>query len=458
VRNLTADRETTQPAATKVVVVGGGAAGVITAVHLLRAADPKHPVDVRVIEKDSGMGPGLAYRTTHPLHTLNNFAGRLSAIDGDPDHLLHWCAERGIPASPTTFLQREVYGRYLSDVLDDASVPAGSLLRRTRGVVTDVREDATALAVQMSCGWTIPADKVVLALGNPPPRRQERFEAVGGHYVPNPWAAGLVESVGDVKHVLLLGTGLTMVDVVATLHESSPGSRFTAVSRHGLLPSAHKRGSLRLHDIFDPGADSLDEVIERVRERILDLEDVGGDWRDVVDSVRACANDLWRGFSPQDQDRFVTQLARHWEISRHRMSPDMAAYVEQLQRAGTLRVARIDEVDVASFDRVVNCTGPSPVPTRGWNRLVDSLLERGAIRPHRLGLGLDLTDDGNIIDADGRANPHVFAVGAARRGIEWEVGAIPDLRGQAARLASDLVTGSTSAAPDEDGRAEVASA
>lgn len=457
-RNLVPSDETGKEP-TRVVVVGGGAAGVVTAVHLLRAAGPERPVDVRVIEKDAVMGPGLAYRTPHPLHTLNNFAGRLSAIEGNPDHLLRWCALRGTAASPTTFLQREVYGRYLADVLDEAPVPPGSLLRRTRGVVTDVRDDGGNPTVQMSCGWAIPADKVVLALGNPPPRRQKRFESMGERYLPDPWADHLSERVSGSREVLLLGTGLTTVDVVASLHEASPGTRFTAVSRHGLLPTAHKRGSLRLHDIFDPGTATLDSVIESVRERILDLEDVGGDWRDVVDSVRACANDLWRSFSTEDQDRFVEQLARHWEISRHRMSPDMAAYVDRLQETGTLRVARLGDVDVSGFDRVINCTGPSPVPTRGWNRLVDSLLDRGAIRPHRLGLGLDLTAEGNLIDAQGRTNHHVFAVGAARRGIEWEVAAIPDLRSQAAQLASHLV--GASATPDASatrGHEEVASA
>ena len=424
---------------TRVVIVGGGAAGVITAAHLLRAADDDNPVDVRIIEKEEAMGPGLAYATSHPLHTLNNYAGRLSALDGDPDHLLRWCAANGLPADPTSFLRRDVYGRYLRDVLDDTPVPAGSALRRTRGVVTGLRTGEGPREVHLSCGWAIPADKVVLALGNPPPRRRRELEQWGDRYLPDPWADNLAEAVGGSHEVLLLGTGLTMVDVVAALHEASPETRFTAVSRRGLLPTAHKRGSLRLHDSFSPGDATLDGVIERVRDRVLELEDVGGDWRDVFDSLRAGANELWRGFSPEDQDRFVAGLARHWEVRRHRMSPWMADHIARLQDAGILRIARVDEVDAGRFDRIINCTGPSPVPARGWNRLVDALLHQGAVRPHRLGLGLDLTADGCVIDAHGRANPDLFAVGAARRGIEWEVAAIPDLRSQAAQLAVHVV-------------------
>lgn len=432
------------PEPTRVVVVGGGAAGVITATHLLREADAEHRVDVRIIEKEPVMGPGLAYLTRHRVHTLNNFAGRLSAVHGDPDHLLRWCAERGEPVEPTSFLQRGLYGRYLAQVLDDAVVPPGSLLGRTRGEVVDLRTDGEALGVVLSGGWTIPADKVVLALGNPPPRRQRRFESLGERYLPDPWAADLTDRVGAAREVLLLGTGLTMVDVVATLHEAAPGTRFTAVSRNGLLPRAHRRASLRLHDTFHPGTATLDGLLERVAARVKELEDVGGDWRDAVDSVRACANDLWRGLSPEDQDRFVSEVARHWEIARHRMAPDMAAQIDRLQRSGTLRIARVDEVDASTYDRVVNCTGPSPVPSRGWNPLVDSLLERGTVRPHRLGLGLDLDADGRVLDAEGQTNPDVYAVGAARKGVEWEVVAVPDLRCQAARLAARLLQASPS--------------
>ena len=442
-RTLVSTEEPPRPA--RVVIVGGGAAGVITATHLLRGADADHPVDVHLIEQRAAMGRGLAYRTEHPWHTLNNFAGRLSAIDGDPDHLLRWCAERGVPATPTSFLQRSVYGDYLGDVLETTPVPAGSALRRTRGTVVDLEEGPGGAQVRFSCGWSVPADTVILALGNPPPRRQSGFDGRPGCYVTDPWAADLHERLHGHDEVLLLGTGLTMVDVVADLNAAFPTLRFTAASRNGLLPRAHKRASDGLHGTFDPGTTTLDALIERVRTRIEEVEQAGGDWRDVVDSVRGSANALWRTLPTADQDWFVKSLARHWEIARHRMAPDLAGHIARLRSRGMLRVARIAEVDTARFTAVVNCTGPQPVPTRGWNPLVDSLLDRGTIRAHRLGLGLDLDPRGRVVDARGHTHPDVYVVGAARRGIEWEVGAIPDLRVQAAGVTAQLLGGAEDA-------------
>ncbi len=428
-----------EAAPTRVVIVGGGAAGVITASALLRASGPEHPVDVLIAEQHDGFGPGLAYRTREPLHTLNNFAGRLSAVEGDPDHLLRWCAARGVAAEPTSFLPRALYGDYLAEVLDDAAVSDGSTLRRALGTVSDVRDGPDGeLTVELAEGWSTPADVVVLALGNPPPRPLGATWRGCSPVHDDPWAGDLTSTVTGAQHVLLVGTGLTMADVVTQLHAASPDTRFTAVSRSGRLPTAHRLGSQRLHDVFHPGASTLDELVDRVGRRISELAEVGGDWRDAVDSLRVHANDLWRALSPADQDRFVAETARAWETLRHRMSPAMAAHIAELRASGVLRVARVDELEEGPFDHVVNCTGPAPVPTPGWNPLVDTLLERGALRPHRLGLGLDLDPEGRVVGGDGRVDPRVYVVGAARRGVEWEVAAIPDLRAQAARLADHL--------------------
>lgn len=424
----------------RVLVVGGGAAGAIVTTHLLRRATAERPVDVRLVESGAALGRGLAYATEHPLHTLNNFAGRLSAVDGDPDHLLRWCAQRGVAASPTSFLPRGTYGRYLADVLAETPVPVGSALHRSRGTVIDLVEHDGGATVALSDGRTYHAEGVVLALGNPPPRRQAAFERLGSGYVPDPWTDDLLDRGAGAEEVLLLGTGLTAVDVAMTLHEAHPDLRLTAVSRHGLLPAAHRAGTSRLHDVFDPGQSSLDTLLVRVRDRIAELEEVGGDWRDVVDSLRSCANKLWQGFTTAEQEWFVHHVARHWEVARHRMPPQMATRIADLRKSGVLEVARIDDVDLTRFTTVVNCTGPTPVPTRGWNPLVDALLDRGLVRPHRLGLGLDLDPEGRPVGAGGRVSPVLSVVGAARRGLEWEVAAIPDLRAQAADLAEQLVS------------------
>jgi uncharacterized NAD(P)/FAD-binding protein YdhS len=157
-----------------------------------------------------------------------------------------------------------------------------------------------------------------------------------------------------------------------------------------------------------------------------------------VESVKAVANDLWAGFSLEDKERFIRHVARRWEISRHRMAPAMAEIVDDLLATRRLAVLPTAQVDPASYDLVVNCTGPAPVGSTGWNTLVDNLAVKGMLWPGPFGLGVDVDADGVLVDADGLAARGMYAVGAARRGVDWEVAAVPDIRRQAVRLAEHL--------------------
>jgi uncharacterized NAD(P)/FAD-binding protein YdhS len=230
-----------------------------------------------------------------------------------------------------------------------------------------------------------------------------------------------------------------MVDVAAQIAATHPRTRLVAVSRHGLLPTRHVRRGPRQLDAFRPDLTSLSATLRDVRRRVAEVEEQGGNWRDVVDSLRPFADEIWADMGAEDRERFVRHVARRWEVLRHRMAPDMAEILEDLRAAGRLTITSWSNLDPSSFSRVVNCTGPAPVCTAGWNAVVDRLRTRELLRPDRLGLGVDVDATGALIGVDGIASPRLVAVGAARRGTRWEVAAIPDIRKQTARLATDLL-------------------
>jgi uncharacterized NAD(P)/FAD-binding protein YdhS len=432
------------------VVVGGGAAGVITAAHLLtRAAEApgSDPLVVTVVERSRSLGPGLAYGTDEALHLLNNYAGRMSALEHEPQHFVRWCLDQGMPVTPSSFVSRQVYGRYLAGLLDAVPVPEGSRLTRMHDEVVEIRDTGRTYAACTARGATLAADAVVLALGNPPPRRPRGLAVPEDRFVADPWDPALVARAPERGRVLLVGTGLTTVDVAATLAAHRPGLRLTAVSRHGMLPLRHRPEAPGPAPGFPAEVRSLRDVLRVVRRSVDD----GADFRCVVESVKAVANDVWGGLSPQERDRFVRHVARYWEVARHRMAPPMAQVVDDLLATGRLTVAGSRDVDPAAYDLVVNCTGPAPVSSTGWNPLVDSLAVRGMLWPGPFGLGIDVDRDGALVDADGVAARALYAVGAARRGSEWEVAAVPDIRRQAQRLAA-VLRPSRTVLPDPLGR------
>lgn len=437
-----------------IAVVGGGAAGVILSAHLLRAASASEPVRVLLVDPAEAPGRGLPYRTTDPRHTLNAVVARLSAFDDDPEHLLRWCAAAGVPAEPGTFLQRADFGRYLTELLGSVPVPAGSSVRHLRGSVVDAedRPDDPGVVLTLADGGALRADAAVLALGTPPPVRLPEYEPWGERYVADPWSPDLDTRAAGARRVLVVGTGLTTLDVVAHLHPLLPGARFTAVSRGGVLPAAHAADPLPPAIEVELEAEAtLAGVLDVVRHRTDAERAAGRDWRAVIDAVRPQVNTVWARLTPEERATFQRAHARAWENVRHRMSHAMRTHVGDLIADGVLTVGTVAQVrggeqwDTGAFDLVVGATGLPALTSPGWNRLVDALLARGLIRPHPLGTGLDLTSDAALVDADGVGHPRLRAMGLARRGLEWECTSVPDLRRQAAALADDLLGAGLSA-------------
>jgi uncharacterized NAD(P)/FAD-binding protein YdhS len=362
----------------------------------------------------------------------------MSAFEDEPDDLLRWCEAEGMVVSPETFLPRHVYGRYLASLLGRVDVRPGSRVSRLRGEVVRLGEGPTGYVAGLASGAQVVADIVVLALGNPPPRDLPGYRDLATAYAADPWAVDLTDRIGRGGRVLLVGSGLTAVDVAVQLADAHHDVEMVAVSRHGMLPRRHHEHTPGTGAAFPAAAVSLTELLAEVRRRAAALEAAGGDWRELVEAVKAVANDLWTTLSDADRDRFVRHVARFWEVARHRMAPPVAGIIEGLLLDGRLRLERPDSVDAGSFDLVVNCTGPAPACTPGWSPLVDALAARGLLRANAAGLGLDLTPDGRLVGADGSPARDIHVLGAARRGVEWEVAAVPDLRRQVAALVTHV--------------------
>src|ERR1700689_5103932 len=78
----------------RVIIIGGGASGVLLACHLLRR--PVNKLEVTLVEKRPDVGRGIAYHTANPDHLLNVRAANMSAFPDEPDHFWRWvCARQG---------------------------------------------------------------------------------------------------------------------------------------------------------------------------------------------------------------------------------------------------------------------------------------------------------------------------------------------------------------------------
>ena len=459
-----------------VVIVGGGAAGALVAVHLARQPEPP---SVSLIDPAPRPARGIAYSTTEPVHLMNVRTGNLSAFPDDPDHFTAWAAAHGDTGGRDGFARRQLFGDYLAELLG-SSVAAGAArrpsghrrrrpgARRRRRVPWPGRPRAPprpALAVRLAGGDVLTADHVVVATGNGRPTDPAGLAAAGAAYVDDPWRTAWLDDLDPRAPVLLVGSGLTAVDVALSLHARGHDGVIHAVSRHGRLPASSRPVATRLAPPCalpgEPTSATARGLLRVLRAELAVAAARGEDWRSVVDGLRPVTTGLWWGLPAPERERFVRHLARRWELVRHRMAPEPAATIQLLLDTGrlTLRPARVRGVEPTAegavvtlqhgawcgtleVGAVVNCTGPSAdpaSPTAG--PLLAGLLASGLARRDRLGLGVDVTPDGQLIDAGGVAGAPLWTIGALRRGAEWESTAIPELRVQAAALAARLTGG-----------------
>ena len=92
------------------------------------------------------------------------------------------------------------------------------------------------------------------------------------------------------------------------------------------------------------------------------------------------------------------------------------------------------------FDLVVNCTGPLGVISKSTEQMIRDILDKGYGRPDPLGLGLQVDDEGGLLDGAGAPARGLHAIGPLTRGAFWEMTAVPDLRGQARDLAARILS------------------
>lgn len=537
-----------------VVIIGAGFSGTVLAANLLRL---KSPVHVVLLNRFGPMGRGVAYGTGLEAHVLNVPAGSMSAFDDDPDHFLRYAQRRDPELKADSFVSRRFYGEYLESVLQEAvreSAPETSL-DTVVGEAESLRllEGGEGVEVILSSPESkkgfLCADRVVLALGNYSPADplvgDPSFYATE-RYIRDPWVRGALDIVRPGERVLLIGTGLTMMDIALDLTQRRVALPLHAVSRHGLLPQAHERrrerapgfavrsgarsdegrganGSLRLVTASRARSDSRvgddsvesswDELVRSesarvssyfraVRARIQSHGAGGGDWRDVVSSLRAITPTLWQALPPAERARFLRHVRAYWDTHRHLAAPRTRAAIadmiekgvltihsgrilsyRQIEQTPSLEHSRDDRVDSAgrngakteshagrspspgdsrridheveieirprgstrvewiAVDRVVNCTGPDCDVRRIRDSFLPSLLEKGLIRSDPMGLGLETSDDGALLDAQGRASTSLYLLGPLLKGRYWEATAVPELRRHAAVLARTLTSG-----------------
>jgi uncharacterized NAD(P)/FAD-binding protein YdhS len=445
-----------------VAVVGGGFSGTLVALNATRLAP--RPLRIALLDRRGAFGAGLAYAASHGEALLNVPAGAMGAFPDDPGAFARWLQDEAgidaaaLPSAP--YAPRRLYGAYVGSLLA-AARGAGHTIDTIVADVVDLRRAADGLACIDAAGAGVAAGRqVVLALGTPPPPDPlPRMDALHAdpRYRANPWTPLVDLKVEPGESILVLGTGLTALDVIYELVAGGSTSHIYALSRRGGFPLAHAAQPATPVRPFAGRAlpTTMAAALRTVRSAVAAN---GGDWRAVIDGVRLDAVELWAGLEPAERRRFMRHIRPLWNRHRHRAPQRVLAAKDALVAAGQVELVtgRLVELRDAGdaleavvaanggrrtlrVARVVNCTGPGARYAAHDQPLVDALVRRGELCYDPDSFGLRAAADARLIDAHGRPHADLWTVGWPMRGVRFETTAVREIREHARDLAAALV-------------------
>lgn len=445
-----------------IAIIGGGAGGVLTAIHALRLANAG--TRIVLIEPAPRLAQGVAYATTHPEHLLNVPARRMSAFQDQPDDFTDFLVARdGEPARAelaVSYAERRRYGDYLRERLQQARDGTQARFEVLHDRVTGAEEAANGLRLELASGQFLQVQGAVVAVGN----NSKPLPARGAASLPplaclEAWDFDTIKQIPNEAEVCIAGSGLSMVDTVLSLVANGHRGRIHVLSRHALLPLPHTAHAVAVFDAGSLLSLSLRQRMRAVRNAVRDAQAQGLPWQAVMESVRPIVQELWCTLSHDDQRRFLRHAVRYWDVHRHRIAAQVHAQLERLQASGQLQLHRGRLETVAregsrirvsvvmrdrrslqlDVDRIVNATGVEMRAQLMRNPLLSDLLGKGYARPGPHGIGIDTASDGDVITAESEVFPNLVVVGSLRIGRLWESIAVPELRGQAESAARQLL-------------------
>lgn len=418
-------------------VIGGGPAGVAT-VLAARSLQPHWRLLWCRGPEDSARGYLPAYGGNSHVHRLNVPVERMGLDAEAPVDFFDWLRREhpGRDVVPGQFVPRRWFGEYLAARASEAAAE-----ERYGAVMGLAKRDGL---------WRIPsnhgidtgrdalpldAHRVALCLGMPAGLPMPHAPP---HWVADPWAwwralppQGMLLGVDDT--LLVVGSGLTAVDMVLGLRERGFRGRIRAVSPGGRWSQPHAPAAPLAPDVREALDEALDEATT-AREVLGVLRHFADKhpWRAVIDALRSDTNARWVALAPDEQRRVLRHAFGVWNRHRHRMAPDVCAALEadaalslepgRIRVDASGRIVKRDRFGETVLDvaLALDCRGPGFRAALAGDSLLARLVRGGVLEAHPLGTGVRSP-----------ADPSLAVVGAARFGERFETSAVPELRQQA---------------------------
>ncbi|MEU3479479.1 FAD/NAD(P)-binding protein [Streptomyces sp. NPDC033754] len=485
----------------RIGIIGGGA----SAVCLLDTLSQREeiPESVTVFDPSPHLWRGRAYQPDAATLRVNAPPEDMTVRAGDPEHFTRWLEARAVVLGTRTdhvdarsgiaFPPRALYGDYLEQCARSALnrlAARGSRIRLVRSAVVDVAREDGSLVAYTADRTPHALDHAVLCVGTGEPADPHGLTGTPG-FIADPYpVVRRLAGIGERDRVVVVGSGLTAVDVVLQLTAAGHSGEIVMASRRGVLPSVRQRPVERELRYFTAahfravaargGRLTLDEVVSLMGAELADagsgldsvseeiascgVEDTVARLRrqyDLVDgadpglrllqrAVPDTGPDVWPLLPEHERTRLLRDHYRTVMSLCCPMPPASAATLLDRADRGLLRIVRgverltarpdggfrlVGDSGVEDADVVVNAVSPGSarVP-RGASALVDALVRRGlAVRHPRGGVHVARSTSGLL--ADGETDRRIHVLGDLASGSLFFTFGVPSLVDRAVDIA-----------------------
>jgi uncharacterized NAD(P)/FAD-binding protein YdhS len=444
----------------KVIIIGGGLSGSLLAMQLARSPGGS---EVVLIEKNPEfLGRGVAYQYDFTHQPLNVVAGGMSLFPDKPLDFVRWLEANHFrynhlidQVSPEAFIPRKIFGDYVLENLEKIQQEVSERLQIRIDEAISIMDFGKRKTVVFASGNALHADHVILALGNFPPA--DLFATHNPvqndpRYFASPWSDRVYSDIKGDEDILLVGSGLTAVDIVLGLIVRKFRGKVTMLSRRGVFPLPHDLTHQAI-SITVPENYSPRKMLLWVR--YLMRKNPAVPWSVIIDGLRPYTQKIWLQWIVSDKQYFLKKIRPYWEIARHRIPSASSERLNNMMEKGQLVLIKgtIEEASVSSngieilyrsesglnsqvFQKVINCTGPESNYRKVRFPIIVDLIARGKVKIDELGLGIKCTPEGSIINDQGEVEQGIWCIGPMRKAVLWETTALRELREQSSALAA----------------------
>lgn len=437
-----------------IAIVGGGISGTLTVLNCIKQS--KSPLHIIWFDAKNQFCKGLAYSTKDEQHLLNVRANNMSVFADEPNHFTNWLNNHYPQFSGNDFAPRKLFGEYVQTTFDN--------LKNTNSLVSiqQIAEEVIDIEkkdnlFQLKTTQTYNTQKLVLALGNflpAHPRSISKQFIESENYFQNAFHPTIIQQAITKNNITIIGSGLTMIDVLISLHHHSFSGKINIISPHAYIPQAHSENPLPSVKPFieENKLYQLQELLSIVNQQLKKAKKENLNPHSVIDVMRPHLQFIWMNFSLNEKQQFLRHLRHKWGVARHRAPSKSIATLQKLESTGVINLVKGRLYDIKTIDNsfeihysnsetsqkslktefIINCTGPESDYLKIPSVLVQNLIKNGVFAPDSIHYGINAAKNGEI-------SPDFYTLGPSLKGILWESTAVPEIRLQAKELVAKII-------------------